>query len=214
MSEKILFVEIEALKTKTVVKKWDNFNGKNEFTRLSFDADLLNAQTAQKYAASLINHISFVREAGQTIGVDIDQLMFHDDSKWTHEEFPHYANNFHGDPSNPNAPDNFSAAWLHHIHHNPHHWQHWIFPDGFTPRNSCVENGIVQMPEFYALEMIADWMGASMAYTGSWDMMEWLYKNMPNIRLHSKTAYSIRKQLDMMSYADVVYAQRFGHEPN
>jgi hypothetical protein len=68
------------------------------------------------------------------------------------------------------------------------------------------------MPSMYALEMIADWMGASMAYTGSWDMTDWLYKNMPNIRLHSFTAKYVREVLDMLGYADTIYAQRFAHE--
>lgn len=68
------------------------------------------------------------------------------------------------------------------------------------------------MPNWYAIEMIADWMGASMAYTGSWDMQEWLYKNMPSIFLHSQTAGFVRGILDHLGYADTVYAQRFGHE--
>ena len=51
-----------------------------------------------------------------------------------------------------------------------------------------------------------------MAYTGSIDMMDWLWKNMPRIKLHSKTAADLRDLLNSLGYADVVYAQRFAHE--
>lgn len=209
-----LIAEIEASDKKTVVRVTDTYNHHNKIVRASFPAGFLDAPVANKYAESLVNHISHVREAGEMIGVNIEQLSVHDDSKWTHDEFPYYANNFHGDPHNPDAPDGFAGAWLHHVHQNPHHWQYWIFPDGFTPRNSNVENGVVQMPPMFALEMIADWMGASMAYTGSWDMQEWLWKNMPKIRVHSKTAEYLRGKLDMLGYADTVYVQKFAHEVN
>lgn len=162
------------------------------YHRISFSLDLLDLETAEKYATSLVDHISFVREAGKTLGVPENQLAEHDISKWSHEEFPYYALNFHGslspvDGEKRAISDLFVTAWLHHIHNNPHHWQHWVFSDGYTPQNSSVENGVVQMPDMYALEMIADWMGASKAYTGSWDMTEWLNKNWNKIKLHSQT---------------------------
>lgn len=168
----------------------------------------LDYEIADAYARSLELHIAYVREAGKMIGVPEHQLAIHDDSKWTLDEFPGYAMHFKGG----GAPDAFATAWLHHIHHNPHHWNHWIFADGFTPLNSKVESGIVEMPTNYALEMIADWMGASRAYTDSWDMHKWLYENMPRIKVHSNTASYLRTQLDMMGYADIVYMQKFGSE--
>lgn len=70
----------------------------------------------------------------------------------------------------------------------------------------------MEMPRCYALEMVADWMGSSMAYTGSWDMADWLEKNMPRIRLHTKTAAYVREVLDSLGYADIVYVQRWAHE--
>jgi len=169
----------------------------------------INKAVAETHLISLINHITYVRQAGLEIGVNPRQLAEHDISKFSLEEFPHYARQYAGDRGNP---DGYARAWLHHIHHNPHHWQHWIFPDGYSPANSQVENGAIPMPPNFSLEMIADWMGASMAYTGSFDMMKWLYENMPRIRLHSKTAYFVRKDLDMLSYADVVYMQKWAHE--
>jgi hypothetical protein len=37
-------------------------------------------------------------------------------------------------------------------------------------------------------------------------------QNMPNIRLHSFTAKYVRGVLDMLGYADTIYAQRFANE--
>lgn len=165
-------------------------------------------QVARAFAESLFDHIRFVQEAALKLGLPESQIIDHDASKFTAHEFPGYAMHFKGG----GAPDAFASAWLHHLHANPHHWQHYIFPDGFTPKGSQVENGCLEMPYHFAREMIADWMGASMAYTGSWDMMDWLHKNMPKIRVHSKTAEFLREELDALSYADVVYMQRFAHE--
>lgn len=161
------------------------------------------------YIASLLSHLRYVKEAGERLGVNEDQLLMHDQSKFLDLEFGPYAIHFYGGGGND---DDYAKAWLHHIHHNPHHWQHWIFSDGFTPPNGTVEGGVIEMPGKYVIEMIADWMGASMAYTGSWDMSQWLFENMPRIRVHSKTAALLRDNLDALGYADVVYTQRFHKE--
>lgn len=162
----------------------------------------------RKYLESLEAHILYVQQAGRRLGVAEHQLEVHDLSKYSMDEFPFYAMHFHG----PGDPDGFARAWLHHMNYNPHHWQHWIFPDGFTPKGSKVENGVVEMPQRYALEMVADWYGASMAYTKSWDMSEWLTKNMPRIKVHSQTAAYLRQVLDNEGYGDLVYRVPFAQE--
>lgn len=187
----------------------DEFSGVKTMLCFDWEPYGITPETAQQFLDSLIAHITYVREAGFKLGVPDDHLRYHDLSKFSLEEFPYYARNFFGDKANP---DGFARAWLHHIHKNKHHWQHWIFPDSFTPKGSTVENGVVEMPYNYAKEMIADWMGASKAYIGSFDMMDWLHKNMPNIRVHSKTATYLRQELDMLGYADVVYLQKFAGE--
>ena len=75
----------------------------------------------------------------------------------------------------------FDRAWLHHQHANPHHWQHWVLneDDGLT---RCLE-----MPEHFAREMVADWMGAGRAITGRWEVVEWYNTNKEHIRLHPTT---------------------------
>ncbi len=177
---------------------------------LGFDFDLYNVTPEQlsRYLETLEAHITCVREAGEKIGVTSFQLRQHDTSKFSHEEMPHYARQFQGDKQNP---DGFAGAWLHHIHNNPHHWQYWIFSDGFTPKGSNVQRGCVEMPAPYATEMVADWMGASMAYTGSWDMTDWLAEHTPGIRIHSNTAAFLSGLLGLLGYTDCVNFFLDGH---
>lgn len=163
---------------------------------------------ASEYIKSLREHIIYVQEAGRQLGVPQPQLNIHDQSKWSEAEFPGYARHFYGGGD----PDGFAYAWLHHVHCNPHHWQYWIFPGGYTSEASRVEDGVAEMPGIYALEMVADWMGASKAYTGSWDMASWLWDHIPKIRVHSRTAKYLVEILDRIGYTDIVYARKFGSE--
>ena len=161
-----------------------------------------------EYQDSLIAHIRYVYEAAAFIGIGGAVIQDHDQSKFGEDEFFAYAKHHKGG----GAPEEFSKAWLHHIHNNPHHWNYWLFADGHSPKGTTVENGAVYMPIRYSMEMVADWMGASKAYTGDWDMMKWLFENMPRIRLHSKTADDVRGLSDSLGYADVLCGQRWAHE--
>lgn len=153
-----------------------------------------------RFYETLILHIACVQEAGVKLGVPHDQLVVHDMSKFSPDEFNAYAMHFQGG----GAPDEFALAWLHHLHFNEHHWQHFMFPDGFSPKGSRVEAGVIPMPKHFALEMLADWQGASKAYTGSDDMNDWLWKNIPRISLHSTTAKFVRETLRSLGYDDVL----------
>lgn len=157
----------------------------------------ITEEIAAAYLDSLNRHIAAVREAGLKLDVPLEQLNIHDQSKFSLDEFPFYARNFFGDKGDP---DGWAKAWLHHIHAGPHHWNHWLFADGFTPKGSTVEGGAVPMPHKYIREMVADWMGAGFAYTGSWDMTKWLTENLPRIRLHSQTAREVGKILTLLGY--------------
>ena len=169
----------------------------------------------EEYTKRLLLHIDSVREYGRKLDLPESQLQKHDLSKWSDIEFEPYAKHFVGNGSavdaNNVAPD-MAAAWLHHIHHNPHHWQHWIFPDGYNPPGSDLEDGVMEMPEKYALEMVADWHGASFAYTDSWNIADWLYENMLKITVHSTTALFLRGVLSDCGYADIVAMRRWNQE--
>lgn len=158
--------------------------------------NLVSIDVIQAYYGSLMKHIGAVQQAGHDLGVSQSQLEEHDLSKFTHVEFNAYALHFHGG----GAPAAFAKAWNHHLHNNAHHWQHFMFADGFNLKDAGIENGCLEMPENYMLEMVADWMGASHAYTGSYDMTDWLRKNLYKVRVHSRTATYLASVLIGLGY--------------
>ena len=129
-----------------------------------------------KHFKSIVIHKWFVFLAGLRLGVPVWRLVVHDWQKFTHWEFKAYARNFQfkGEKAEKAGFD-FSYAWLHHENTAPHHWGYWI------PRAGRYANMPLPMPETYVREMVADWLGASRAYTGSWDMHDWLQKNLSGI---------------------------------
>lgn len=171
---------------------------------------------AEAFYFSVIDHIKWVQLAAYELDVDRDQWMYHDASKFDRVEFNGYARNFVGADGKARShgdPVAFAPAWLHHIHCNPHHWQHWIFPNGFTPKDANVEaGGVVEMPDHYVVEMVADWLGASRAYTGHWDMSKWLKDNLPRVMLHTKSAETCRLILDQLGYDQITREIPFKHE--
>ncbi|KKL81427.1 hypothetical protein LCGC14_1994850, partial [marine sediment metagenome] len=47
------------------------------------------------------------------------------------------------------------------------------------------------------------------AYTGSWDMVEWLSKNIFRIKVHSVTAECLFGVLSSLGYSDSFYGRSF-----
>lgn len=169
--------------------------------------------TAVTYYDRLVRHIDSVQTFGMQMGdIDLGQLHRHDSSKWFPDEFVPYAKRFCSDLPEEVTAAQFAHAWMLHLHRNPHHWQHWMFPDGFSIDKSGLENGVLPMPHMYALEMIADWHGAGFAYNQSWDISEWLSKNMGKITLHSETAAFVRNRLSMLGYDSVVLYKNWANE--
>src|SRR5690242_1427767 len=99
--------------------------------------------------------------------------MIHDWSKFLPCEWIPYANYFFGKRKQMFA-SRFRAAWLHHQHLNPHHWQHWIL------RSDNGTSELIEIPESFVREMVADWCGAGRAITGKWDIRDWYEKNSMN----------------------------------
>jgi hypothetical protein len=52
------------------------------------------------------------------------------------------------------------------------------------------------MPEQYLKEMIADWIGAGIAITGTRDFKSWYLKNKHNINLSVETKTSLEQTLE------------------
>jgi len=161
----------------------------------------------EKCRNALAEHIEHVYVAGINLGIPAEQMQAHDASKYSEEEFRHYARRFYGDDADP---DGFAHAWLHHVHNNPHHWQYWIFPDFYMPDgDTTVEYGVMRMPDNYALEMLADWQGASMVYDGTDDMTDWLSHNIHRITLHTETAKFVTAKLTDLGYGMLFNGRQF-----
>jgi hypothetical protein len=56
------------------------------------------------------------------------------------------------------------------------------------------------MSETYLREMVADWLGASLAYTGSWDMSPWLNRHLSKMKLHTETRTILNEVLSSIGY--------------
>ena len=140
---------------------------------------------AVKYAWLTIKHRWFVLVAGLRLGVPLHLLLLHDLSKFGPYELRAYGRQFFGDESDPLS---FSYAWLHHQRTNKHHWEAWVPITGHN-RGGYEDLEPLPMPEQYAREMLADWVGASRAYEGHWPTGEWswLHQHWKKLRLHPET---------------------------
>lgn len=161
------------------------------------------------YKRRLEAHIAAVQEYGRRLkplGLKMDQLNRHDQSKWHPIEFESYALRFCSGLPKEETAKYYAQGWLHHIHHNPHHWQHWMFPDRFDLLGADLENGVVEMPINYALEMVADWHGAGYVYSpeAGWDISVWLSSNAPRIILHSRTADFLTRLMRQLGYSEEI----------
>lgn len=114
------------------------------------------------------------------------QGITHDLSKFSPVEFWTSVKYYKGTSSPIDAEKRvkgYSNAWNHHYHRNKHHWVHWI---DFNSKQEMIANRI---PYKYALEAIADWIGAGITYSKSnlkdydWSSPYEYYKK--NIRPHS-----------------------------
>lgn len=147
-----------------------------------------------KFLWSLLRHKWFVLRASRLVRVPLWRAVIHDWSKFLPIEFVNYARWHFGIRS----LDGWARAWGHHQNHNPHHPEYWLLswrgdPDFYRGLSQRVADFVVvlPMPEIYVREMIADFLGTSRAYTGSWDIDEWLDENKPKMILHDETVMLI-----------------------
>lgn len=85
--------------------------------------------------------------------LQIEQLLFHDESKTTIDEYKPYDKYFYSkEKLDQKAVDDYNFAWLNHIHKNPHHWQYWVLIND--------DDGMKALPMMkrYILELLCDWM--------------------------------------------------------
>lgn len=152
------------------------------------------------YMTKLTEHIYNVQMAGGWIDVERDRLEYHDMTKLSLAEFPHYARQFCGDRGDPAG---FARAWLHHQNHNDHHWEYWIMRSGGANPDSCVIANCYRMPQEALREMVADWLGASKSYTGLWSIRNWFEKHRNVITIHPQTRLDLMELLEQISFGEV-----------
>lgn len=150
-----------------------------------------------RFLWSLIKHKWYVLIAGRFIGVPWWRLVIHDWQKFTSSEFTQYAKYFQGGKLNEDESP-FMFAWVHHVHKGPHHWEYWLLHPDYN--FSAATEGMIPMPMKFVREMVADWMGASKTYTGSWDIAVWLNEHGPKMRLHKVTQDHLATVMYEMEY--------------
>jgi hypothetical protein len=84
-----------------------------------------------------------------------NQILQHDLSKYSDEEYDAYLHKFYpdGSKSEEEIKNDFAYAWLHHLHENPHHPQYWFL------RNDTdhSDDRALDMPYRYVVECLCDW---------------------------------------------------------
>lgn len=149
-----------------------------------------------RYVWLTVQHKVFVFRAGLRTGAPVWRLVIHDWSKFLPSEAPHYGRQFFGAADDPLG---FSLAWNHHQKRHPHHWEYWQMVTGHN-RGGYPDGSPLPMPWWAVREMVADWMGASRAYTGAWPTSEswpWFEREWPSLRtqLHEQTTRRVMKVL-------------------
>jgi len=124
------------------------------------------------------------------------QGVTHDLSKFSREELLSSAHYFQGNRSpieKEKEEIGYSKAWLHHKGHNPHHWEYWI---DYGSNGEIIANKI---PSNYVIEMICDWIGAGMVYSGGkwnqYDPLNYYQKVRDGRHFHPETEKLIIKLL-------------------
>ena len=124
------------------------------------------------------------------------QIMQHDASKYSDEEYDAYDKYFYGKEKTEKVKSDFNYAWLHHIHENPHHWQYWVLKHDDEPDEA------LEMPYEYVVEMICDWWSFSFKIDKLDEIFSW-YNQHKGMVLHTNTRKlvedileNIKKELD------------------
>lgn len=128
-----------------------------------------------KYFGYVLKHKWFVFLAGKKFGISYWQLLIHDFTKFSRAEWTPYVNRFYRGIEDKSQ---FYKALMHHYENNPHHWNYWV---------DSVMDRPFPMPNKYIAEMVADWMGAGRAKTGSWDIVDWYCKHKNRMNMHPHT---------------------------
>ena len=117
---------------------------------------------------------------------------FHDESKFSVEEYHAYDDYFYGKNKSFAVVQAFNKAWLNHIHANPHHWQHWILVNDDPGEGET----ILDMDYCYIIEMVCDWWAFSWKRGELYEIFSWYDQHKAYIKLSPKTRKTVEDILD------------------
>lgn len=140
-----------------------------------------------EYVKLTLRHKYHVFRYGLKLRVPVVSLLVHDYTKLYPSYAKSYGRQFFGDQHDP---EGFAHTWNHHQKRHRHHWEYWIMLTGHN-RGGFSDGHILDMPEKYIREMVADWLAASRTYNHtdvksleSWD---WFQNNFDKIRVSYRT---------------------------
>lgn len=152
------------------------------------------------YGKTLILHKWGVLKGCRIMEVPLWRALIHDWTKFLPIEWFPYVKHFRNPDGSPRKirnkdgsydpleqPLSFQKAWLHH-QRNKHHWQAWV---------SIGDDGKLEpmpIPNIYLQEMVADWIGAGIAYANESNPVEWYEANKHKMVLCKQS----RRKLDFL----------------
>lgn len=149
----------------------------------------------------ICTHKHYVRKYCWKMGL-YWQGITHDLSKFSPIEFWESAKYYQGNRSPIDAckeANGVSYGWQHHKGRNPHHAEYWI--DNIDSENIKA----IVMPKKYAMELLADYLGAGRAYMGKnftfQKEYEWWIKKSsnPNLKMHKNIKVFIEIVLEKLA---------------
>lgn len=146
------------------------------------------------YLVYLVRHKWYVFLAACGLGIPWLGLI-HDWSKFLPSEWWPYANRFYGCVPEDYPP--FDMAWLLHQKRNKHHWQWWILKQDEDVLK------VLDMPDRYRREMLADWRGAGRAL-GKSDTAAWYGANRERQQMHPNARAWIDSELGYINPAEPI----------
>jgi hypothetical protein len=141
----------------------------------------------------LLNHKWHVFRACLALRVPLWQALVHDWSKFRPSEFGTFAQFAFGGAGwrkidlaklsyTPGENLPLDMVKNYHQKRNPHHWQYWLYYVGMDDVSFIA----LPMPERFAREMVADWIGAAKAQKGP-NVLDWYERNRDSLVLHPET---------------------------
>lgn len=142
-----------------------------------------------KFLINLLPNIDMIRLR--------DNVMAHDKSKYSKEEFFAYRNRFFPKEGEVFDEESFDIAWSHHIMNNKHHWNHWVVVSDVE--NDQIKITCLDMDDTSIAEMLLDWFAMSKKFNSK--TIDWYRSQCEDkkILLSENTKIKVERVLNELS---------------